>query len=127
MLILNSLSNKRKFTLMWNFRAVPSLQEEWDVYVFKVKAQNTVPEIIDPVFAKTSQNARFLLSENERFWIHSVTGVQITLYSVHGLNFKCVPFEILQYTVHHGISWNFFKLCDMEFLGILSNSVWSTE
>ncbi len=27
----------------------------------------TVPEILDPVFAKTSQNARFLLSENERF------------------------------------------------------------
>jgi hypothetical protein len=27
----------------------------------------TVPEIIDPVFAKTSQNARFLSSENERF------------------------------------------------------------
>ncbi len=26
-----------------------------------------VPEIIDPVFAKTSQNARFHLSENERF------------------------------------------------------------
>jgi hypothetical protein len=26
-----------------------------------------VPEIIDPVFMKTSQNARFLLSENERF------------------------------------------------------------
>ncbi len=26
-----------------------------------------VPEIIDPVFAKTSQNARFLLGENERF------------------------------------------------------------
>ncbi len=26
-----------------------------------------VPEIIDPVFAKTSQYARFLLSENERF------------------------------------------------------------
>jgi len=24
---------------------------------------NTVPEIIDPVFAKTSQNARFLFSE----------------------------------------------------------------
>jgi hypothetical protein len=35
------------------------------------QVQNTplsqVPEIIDPVFAKTSQNARFLLSENERF------------------------------------------------------------
>jgi hypothetical protein len=27
----------------------------------------SVPEIIDPVFAKTSQNARFLLSENEHF------------------------------------------------------------
>jgi hypothetical protein len=26
-----------------------------------------VPEIIDPVFTKTSQTARFLLSENERF------------------------------------------------------------
>ncbi len=26
-----------------------------------------VPEIIGPVFTKTSQNARFLLSENERF------------------------------------------------------------
>jgi hypothetical protein len=26
-----------------------------------------VPGIIHPVFAKTSQNARFLLSENERF------------------------------------------------------------
>jgi hypothetical protein len=29
--------------------------------------QILVPEIIDPVFAKTSQNARFLLSEYERF------------------------------------------------------------
>ncbi len=26
-----------------------------------------MPEIIDPVFTKTSQNARFLLYENERF------------------------------------------------------------
>jgi hypothetical protein len=42
-----------------------------------------VPEIIDPVFAKTSQNARFLLSENERFglvfvktgYINSGTGI----------------------------------------------------
>jgi hypothetical protein len=30
-------------------------------------AGTAVPEIIDPVFAKTSQNARFLLSEYERF------------------------------------------------------------
>jgi hypothetical protein len=33
----------------------------------KKKRKRGVPEIIDPVFAKTSQNARFLLSENERF------------------------------------------------------------
>ncbi len=45
-----------------------------------------VPEIIDPVFAKTSQNARFLLSENERFGlvfvktgsINSGTGVRLS-------------------------------------------------
>ncbi len=45
-----------------------------------------MPEIIDPVFAKTSQNAGFLLSENERFGlvfvktgsINSGTGVQKT-------------------------------------------------
>ncbi len=48
------------------------------------QVDKTVPEIIDPVFAKTSQNARFLLSENERFGlvfvktgsINSGTGVQ---------------------------------------------------
>ncbi len=42
-----------------------------------------MPEIIDPVFAKTSQNARFLLSENERIGlvfvktgsINSATGI----------------------------------------------------
>jgi hypothetical protein len=35
--------------------------------IYKYKGGGPVPEIIDPVFAKTSQNARFLLSENERF------------------------------------------------------------
>jgi hypothetical protein len=30
-------------------------------------SDSPVPEFIDPVFAKTSQNARFLLTENERF------------------------------------------------------------
>jgi hypothetical protein len=34
---------------------------------FRKEIYKPVPEIIDPVFAKTSQNARFLLSENERF------------------------------------------------------------
>jgi hypothetical protein len=31
----------------------------------RIRDKHPVPEIIDPVFAKTSQNARFLLSENE--------------------------------------------------------------
>ncbi len=39
----------------------------------------TVPEIIDPVFAKTSQNARFLLSENERFGLVFVKTGSINL------------------------------------------------
>ncbi len=34
---------------------------------FRPKQKTSVPEIIDPVFAKTSQNARFPISENERF------------------------------------------------------------
>ncbi len=37
---------------------------------FKLKKEEIdshVPKIIDLVFTKTSQNARFLLSENERF------------------------------------------------------------
>ncbi len=51
------------------------------------ESNTTVPEIIDPVFAKTSQNARFLLSENERFGlvfvktgsINSDTGLHSTV------------------------------------------------
>ncbi len=47
------------------------------VYIFNLSSNKdqsshvfsiiSVPEIIEPVFTKTSQNARFLLSENERF------------------------------------------------------------
>ncbi len=39
--------------------------------------KGSVPEIIDPVFAKTNQNARFLLSENERFGLVFVKTVSI--------------------------------------------------
>ena len=61
---------------------------------FRLFWMRSVPEIIDPVFAKTSQYARFLLSENERFGlvfvktgsINSGTGLDskesITLFSV---------------------------------------------
>jgi hypothetical protein len=44
-----------------------------------------VPEIIDPVFAKTSQNARFLLSENERFGLVFVKTGSIN----SGINLLC--------------------------------------
>jgi hypothetical protein len=36
-------------------------------YFSCIQPAKPVPEFIDPVFAKTSQSARFLLSENERF------------------------------------------------------------
>jgi hypothetical protein len=60
---------------------------------------NPVPEIIDPVFAKTSQNARFLLSENERFGlvfvktgsINSGTGFSSIYCSVFTISFLDVP------------------------------------
>jgi hypothetical protein len=50
--------------------------------------RSAVPEIIDPVFAKTSQNARFLLSENERFGLVFVktgsinSGTEVREYAV---------------------------------------------
>ncbi len=63
-----------------------------------------MPEIIDPVFAKTSQNDRFLLSENERFGlvfvktgsINSGTGsltLQETGFSVEGQEKEAVRIE----------------------------------
>jgi hypothetical protein len=44
-----------------------------------------MPEIIDPVFAKTSQNARFLLSKNERFGLVFVKTGSIN----SGINLLC--------------------------------------
>jgi len=64
----------------------------------------TVPEIIDPVFTKTSQNARFLLSENERFGlvfvktgsINSGTGfVQFQPYTSRIFSFFPSRFQLL--------------------------------
>ncbi len=55
-------------------------------YESKLPRHTTVPEIIDPVFAKSSQNARFLLSENQRFGLVFVKTGSInsgTLLSVH--------------------------------------------
>jgi hypothetical protein len=51
---------------------------------------STVPEIIDPVFVKTSQYARFLLSENDRFGLVFVKTGSInsgTLYTGAQINF----------------------------------------
>jgi hypothetical protein len=46
-----------------------------------------LPEFIDPVFAKASQNARFLLSENERFGLVFVKTGSINSGSSFGLVF----------------------------------------
>ncbi len=61
-----------------------------------------MPEIIDPVFAKISQNARFLLSENERFGlvfvktgsINSGTGINESLVLTLATGILCgtVPY-----------------------------------
>ncbi len=63
----------------------------WRFSVSSARMQRPVPEIIDPVFAKTSQNARFLLSENERFGlvfvktgsINSGTGLFLNQHSLY--------------------------------------------
>jgi len=51
-----------------------------------------VPEIIEPVFTKTSQNARFLLSENERFGL-----VFVKTGSINSGTGRCVDYKV-QYT-----------------------------
>ncbi len=52
--------------------------------------ETPVPEIIDPVFAKTSQNARFLLSENERFGLVFVKSGSVN----SGTGRKCVKHQL---------------------------------
>jgi hypothetical protein len=72
-----------------------------------------VPEIIDPVFAKTSQNARFLLSENERFGLVFVKTGSINSGPVEHPDLKSVDFfltytlQMLSFTVID------FSLCDL--------------
>jgi hypothetical protein len=55
----------------------------------------SVPEIIDPVFAKTSQNARFLSSENERFGL-----VFVKTGSINSGTGYVVPTKALQEDAH---------------------------
>jgi hypothetical protein len=55
--------------------------------------KSTVPEIIDPVFTNTSQNARFLLSENERFGL-----VFVKTGSLNSGTVVCFCLAILLYT-----------------------------
>ncbi len=59
-----------------------------------------MPKIIDPVFAKTSQNARFLLSENERFGLVFVKTGSINSGTASGLIiFFTLSMTMGQYTV----------------------------
>jgi hypothetical protein len=67
------------------------LTQKYQVFDFHIQClalqiSLPMPEIIDPVFAKTSQNARFLLSENERFGLVFVKTGSInsgTRFSMH--------------------------------------------
>ncbi len=55
-----------------------------------------MPEIIDPVFAKTSQNARFLLSENERFGLVLVSSIaDLSLVNYVAACFSVIKFDLL--------------------------------
>ncbi len=64
-----------------------------------------VPEIIDPVFAKTSQNARFLLSENERFvwacfrenWVYKFRHGRAKMTNENRKNKEISCFEVLDF------------------------------
>ncbi len=70
-----------------------SMQDFFQRHNFCPDGKPPVPEIIDPVFAKTSQNARFLLSENERFGLVFVKTGSIN----SGTEFMRVIFFDLQY------------------------------
>jgi hypothetical protein len=63
---------------------------------------NPVPAIIDPVFAKTSQNARFLLSENERFGLVFVKTGSIN----SGTDIITVSLAMAG-SIYYGMSWQF--------------------
>jgi hypothetical protein len=63
----------------------------WPKRSFSIQS---VPEIIDPVFAKTSQYARFLLSENERFGLVFVKTGSINSGTVPRRRFQLVLDEI---------------------------------
>jgi hypothetical protein len=63
------------------------------LYNHNIKWKTPVPEIIDPVFAKTSQNARFLLSENKRFGLVFVKTGSINSGTDEGCN--PVPFTLI--------------------------------
>ncbi len=71
-----------------------------------------MPEIIDLVFAKTSQNARFLLSENERFGLVFVkTG---SINSGTGDYQKINPFigfRYLEFTLYCNTASSFQQEC----------------
>jgi hypothetical protein len=65
----------------------------------------SVPEIIDPVFAKTSQNARFLLSENERFGLVFVKTGSINSSTEQDRRSSLGQFEICFYCNFIWSSW----------------------
>ncbi len=81
---------------------------------------STVPEIIDPVFAKTSQNARFLLSEYERF------GLVFTKTRVYEFrHWMASFFSVKNVIIFHGLNAIMFEVLDViicECIGSGANS-----
>ena len=71
-----------------------------------------MPEIIDLVFAKTSQNARFILSENERFGL-----VFVKTGSINSVTVQLTQSQNLTYAGGHILIYDhcitpMLKLCE---------------
>jgi hypothetical protein len=74
-----------------------------------------VPEIIDPVFAKTSQNARFLLSEYERFGL-VFTKTRVYKFGHRSQCMDCRKYAISDIFCEKGFFKKFFNIEKLDVL-----------
>jgi hypothetical protein len=66
-----------------------SAQDQMTTIDNVLAGKTAVPEIIDPVFAKTSPKRSFCMTENERFWLVFVkTGAINSGTGCGGINFS---------------------------------------
>jgi hypothetical protein len=95
-----------------------------------------VPEIIDPVFTKTSQNARILLSENERFGLVFVktgsinSGTVVLIVDnifIYSVLFQTPTFEHCKWKLYEiriknqTAAWFSAKILHLNFVFIMEN------